>query len=342
MDDREGPVDGEDGDRHNEGLRDRKKRMLRQQISDTATLMFLERGFDEVRVSEIAAACDVSEKTVFNYFATKEALVLDREEDQAALIIEAIRDRERDVPLVDAVVAMFEADVDRTYGEWAAFAEGPDVTVVRDVASLIDNTPALSAAWHGMLERLTDVAATELAERAGVDPDDPEPQLAAVIILGLWRTQFRAMVRHADRSRDVSEVRAAVLDDIRRAASVAAGGLSAFNLVIRTQSTKSQLLEAAEAADQARKQLVAAVKQARSAWRQITAELHHAQVEVDEKALTPRERRALHQQMRDDIRRRKREIRQEIHERQQELRRHKAALREQENAARREGANRRR
>ena len=61
-----------------EGLRERKKRLMRQQLSDTATRMFLERGFDAVRVAEIAEACGVSEKTVFNYFPTKESLLLDR------------------------------------------------------------------------------------------------------------------------------------------------------------------------------------------------------------------------------------------------------------------------
>ena len=66
-----------------EGLRERKKRLMRQLISDTATAMFLERGFDEVRVAEVAAACDVSEKTVYNYFPTKESLILDREEAMA-------------------------------------------------------------------------------------------------------------------------------------------------------------------------------------------------------------------------------------------------------------------
>src|ERR1700704_4814627 len=60
-----------------EGLRERKKRQMRQQISDTATEMFMERGFDAVRVAEIAEACGVSEKTVFNYFPTKESLLLD-------------------------------------------------------------------------------------------------------------------------------------------------------------------------------------------------------------------------------------------------------------------------
>src|SRR5271154_4796474 len=60
------------------GLRERKKRLMRQQLSDTATELFLERGFDAVRVAEIAEACGVSEKTVFNYFPTKESLLLDR------------------------------------------------------------------------------------------------------------------------------------------------------------------------------------------------------------------------------------------------------------------------
>ena len=51
---------------------------MRQLLSDTATRMFLDRGFDAVRVAEVAEACGVSEKTVFNYFPTKESLVLDR------------------------------------------------------------------------------------------------------------------------------------------------------------------------------------------------------------------------------------------------------------------------
>ena len=67
-----------------EGLRERKKRMTRQLISDTATGMFLEAGFDEVRVADVAAACGVSEKTVYNYFPTKESLIFDRFEDMEA------------------------------------------------------------------------------------------------------------------------------------------------------------------------------------------------------------------------------------------------------------------
>ena len=51
------------------------------------------RGFDEVKVSDVAAACDVSEKTVYNYFPTKESLLFDQEETTAAQIREALRER---------------------------------------------------------------------------------------------------------------------------------------------------------------------------------------------------------------------------------------------------------
>src|ERR1700680_1028859 len=75
-----------------EGLRERKKRMMRQQLADTATARFLDRGFDGVRVAEVAEACGVSEKTVFNYFPVKEALVMDRLEATLAALRAGLAD----------------------------------------------------------------------------------------------------------------------------------------------------------------------------------------------------------------------------------------------------------
>ena len=69
-----------------QGLRERKKRATHQAISNVATGLFLERGFDEVTVAEIAEAANVAKMTVFNYFPRKEDLFFDREEEGRVLL----------------------------------------------------------------------------------------------------------------------------------------------------------------------------------------------------------------------------------------------------------------
>src|SRR6202161_4744728 len=94
--------------RSSEGLRERKKRQMRRQLSDAATGLFLERGFDAVRVAEVAAACGVSEKTVFNYFPVKEALILDRLEGTMAALRDGLADRA--VAPVEAVLRILDGE----------------------------------------------------------------------------------------------------------------------------------------------------------------------------------------------------------------------------------------
>src|SRR5690348_12446289 len=92
-----------------EGLRERKKRLMRRQLSDTAARMFMARGFDAVRVAEVAEACGVSEKTVFNYFPTKEALVLDRLETTMSSLRTGLA--VPGVPPVEAALRILEAEL---------------------------------------------------------------------------------------------------------------------------------------------------------------------------------------------------------------------------------------
>ena len=68
-------------------LRDRKKAATRQGISDAATRLFVERGFDGVTVKEIADAADVSPTTVFKHYPTKEALVFDEDAEQQSRLV---------------------------------------------------------------------------------------------------------------------------------------------------------------------------------------------------------------------------------------------------------------
>ncbi|MBI2395635.1 MAG: TetR family transcriptional regulator [Deltaproteobacteria bacterium] len=72
------------------GLRDRKKVRVRAALVDAATALFLARGFDAVTVDEIAAAADVSRRTFFRYFPTKEAVVFARRDEQLALFRERL------------------------------------------------------------------------------------------------------------------------------------------------------------------------------------------------------------------------------------------------------------
>jgi hypothetical protein len=78
------------------------------------------------------------------------------------------------------------------------------------------------------LDRMGRVAAEGMALRAGVEPGDPEPQIAAVAILGLWRVLFGSMVRRAVGGRSAVEVRDAVIADIRSAARLIDEGLRSF------------------------------------------------------------------------------------------------------------------
>ncbi len=85
------------------GLRDRKKIELRRLLADLALDLFADRGFDAVTVAEIATAANVSEKTVFNHFATKEDLLLSGREDLWIQLVQDIRKRDAGVSVLAMV-----------------------------------------------------------------------------------------------------------------------------------------------------------------------------------------------------------------------------------------------
>jgi AcrR family transcriptional regulator len=211
-----------------EGLRDRKKRLMRQQLTDTATQMFMERGFDAVRVTEIAEACGVSEKTVFNYFPTKESLILDRLESTMASLKSGLADP--GVLPTDAALRILDDELG-AMTSWLAAQQDPVEAgaAIRRFGALIQDTPSLRAYQSDMMDQFTAVAAGILAARADVSPDDPEPQIAAIALLGLWRVQFQALSRYLDGTRTPGQVHQAVTADVHRAARLISTGLNSFS-----------------------------------------------------------------------------------------------------------------
>jgi AcrR family transcriptional regulator len=75
------------------GLRDLKKARTRRLIADTAARLFAERGYERVAVSDVARAAEVAEQTVYNYFPTKEQLVIDLEQQVQDRLCDLIRSR---------------------------------------------------------------------------------------------------------------------------------------------------------------------------------------------------------------------------------------------------------
>lgn len=210
-----------------EGLRERKKRTMRHQLSDAATRMFLERGFDAVRVADVAEACGVSEKTVYNYFPTKEALLLDRLESTAGALRTYLAD-----PALSPVAAMLKVldhELDGVVTILAADPD-PDQAIARygRFGDLIRDTPSLRAYRSDTSARFTDVAAEVLAARSGLQVGAPETQVAAAALLGLWRVQIRSLRTHLYPGRSLSDVIDTVAREVRRAAVLIERGLATF------------------------------------------------------------------------------------------------------------------
>src|SRR5271170_6490195 len=81
----------------------RKRLATRQGISDAATCLFMERGFDNVTVDEIAAAADVGRMTVFNHFPRKEDMFFDRDEEGRETVRAALRQRDPGVTPIETL-----------------------------------------------------------------------------------------------------------------------------------------------------------------------------------------------------------------------------------------------
>ncbi|MEV8006100.1 TetR family transcriptional regulator [Streptomyces parvus] len=166
------------------GLRERKKRLTYQAVSDAAIAMFLERGFDKVSVAEVAAAADISKPTLFRYFPAKEDLVLHRfadHEDEAARVVTG---RAPDETPLDALRRHFLDGLDRR-DPVTGLCDAPQVLAF---LRLLYGTPSLVARLHAYQGRSE--AALARALGGGLSDRLAAGQIIAVLrILALenWR-----------------------------------------------------------------------------------------------------------------------------------------------------------
>jgi len=143
------------------GLRERKKERTRQLIAGTAARLFAEHGYEQVAIRDVAREAEVAEATVYNYFATKEHLVTDRDQQIQDRLCELVRSRPTGVTPPAAI---------RDF-------------VLGDITGIRDTPPEI---WRGELGHLAAISPTvhrlalELIDRQGSALADAIRDTAAV------------------------------------------------------------------------------------------------------------------------------------------------------------------
>ncbi|MFF4352702.1 TetR/AcrR family transcriptional regulator [Streptomyces sp. NPDC001530] len=188
-----------------EGLRERKKRQTRQYISDVATGLFLDRGFDAVTVAEVADAANVSVNTVYNYFPAKEDLFLDRSRGVVERLARWVRGREKGESAAAAVLRELRDEVE---------AVSPRVGLMDDYArfmKVIHEAPALRSRLWAIGQEVVDNLEEALREETGASADDPLPGLMAGQINWVHQTVMSVIGREMMTGRNQDEVSREVL-----------------------------------------------------------------------------------------------------------------------------------
>lgn len=200
--------------------RTRKRLATRQGISDTATRLFLERGFDAVTIDDIAAAADVGRMTVFNHFPRKEDMFFDREGEIQTLAFEAIRKRGPGVSPIEATRKLAHDLVAQDH-EFVMLSEDTSWFIRTALASA-----ALKARAREMRDDFTRALALVLSDAGNQPAGDPNAHLAAGLIVATWNVAFSEAQSLFDHTRDAGEAKRCFLAIVDRGTAGAAAALA--------------------------------------------------------------------------------------------------------------------
>jgi AcrR family transcriptional regulator len=170
-------------------LRERKKLATRRQLRQAALDLVAERGFSHVTVEEIAEAANVSPRTFFNYFPSKEAALFGADPERGAAVRARIVQEAPGEPVLDVLRMVMTSEARKVAGEFSEYGGDPVSWHQRMKAARTDpNLRAAHAAQMTMIERSM---AEALAERLGTDLErDPYPGLLAATAVGVFRSSM--------------------------------------------------------------------------------------------------------------------------------------------------------
>src|SRR5258708_6795967 len=196
------------------GLRERKKRQTRQDITDAAMRLFAERGFDAVTVTDVARAVNVSVQTVFNYFPAKEDLFFHGTSGRFGQdLAEVIRSCRPGEPLSGALRAVALDYFDRAL-------EAGEFEYIETTARLIEDSPALQARQRADAAAFAAAMAAAIAEHEGVAATDIEPLLLANTGVAVYQTVFEIALRRVRSGQRGAQLRTRLRQDAERAFAI--------------------------------------------------------------------------------------------------------------------------
>jgi AcrR family transcriptional regulator len=186
----------------------RKRLAMRESISNAATFLFMQHGFDNVTVDQIAEAADVGRKTVFNYFPRKEDMFFDRDEEIREMLREVVQKRS---PLVSPLEAY------RLFAHQLIAENSPYVMYTNQSwIDTIQRSETLKARVRAIRDEIAEFIAATLSEDAGhavSEPAaiDPAAQLAADLLLATWTVAILQSHRIFRLTQDTEQATAAFL-----------------------------------------------------------------------------------------------------------------------------------
>jgi AcrR family transcriptional regulator len=195
------------------GLREQKKQATRRHIAEEAMRLFVQRGFDHVTVADVAEAAGVSEKTVYNYFPTKEDLFWDEVPEREAALVSAVRDR-KPGESISAALQRVQA------GQCKRFCSPRFATFAR----VIEGSPALQAKELEIMARYSDSLAAAIREELGAR--DLDARIAANVLVGVLWQFFRNARSQALAGRSGPAAERRLRSELRQAFGLLEGGLA--------------------------------------------------------------------------------------------------------------------
>jgi AcrR family transcriptional regulator len=172
------------------GLRERKKERTRAELTDAAFRLFAERGFDETTIEDIVEQVEVSPRTFFRYFDSKEDVVIGFFDDMGLELRDMLSERPAQEPPFEALSTALGSLVEQ-YEERAER--------VMAAKRLAHETPTVRARLLDKHARWENWVTAELCDRSGFSGhDDPQLRLIAAVALAAYGTAVNQWCTSAD------------------------------------------------------------------------------------------------------------------------------------------------